>query len=280
MPANHLPFPFVLSVTSSSATSEVASNNQPSQDSSTANENDPIKAILFDIDGTLANSWKLGYDATQVVLQRNNISPITVETYHDGTRYSTPERLARHAGYAPSHQDFERIGNQLGKEFDDFYVSLVSLETALFYPGILKMLQQIPSHVKLGALTNAAVKYADAVLKCNCPVYTNKSVNDSEEVSSSAIFSRFGSIRGADNVPKPKPAPDGLWDVCKDLEVDPKRCIYVGDSPTDGMAAKSAGMKAVGVTWGSHKLATMQASFDHICESVDELEQFLLQQLQ
>ena len=256
----------------------LASRTSSQQQVDSANQQDsasqPIKAILFDIDGTLADSWKLGFDATQVVLERNNIPTISVETYHYGTRYSTPERLARHAGLEPGHQDFERVGESLGQQFDDFYVSLVSLETAKFYPGIQSMLQRIPSHVQLGALTNAAVRYADAVLKCNCPVYT-QAVTDNDNAAS--IFCRFGSIRGADNVPQPKPAPDGLWTVCRDLNVDSKHCVYVGDSPTDGMAAKSAGMKAIGVTWGSHKLATMEASFDHICHSVEELEEFLLQ---
>lgn len=241
------------------------------------NSNDnSIKAILFDVDGTLADSWKLGFDATQVVLERNGIPKITVETYHYGTRYSTPERLARHAGYEPEHSDFEKVGNQLGQEFDDFYVSLVSLETAKFYPGIESLLQQLPRHIQLGALTNAAVRYAEAVLKCNCPVFS-QSEQTSTDLDDSAIYSRFGSIRGADNVPKPKPAPDGLWTVCKDLDVDPMHCAYVGDSPTDGMAARSAGMKAVGVTWGSHQLdEKQQANFDYVCRSVEELEDLLL----
>ncbi|GKZ01469.1 hypothetical protein MPSEU_001097500 [Mayamaea pseudoterrestris] len=264
---------------SSSASSPEAFVNEDFVD--TKDEQVAIKAILFDIDGTLADSWKLCFDATQVVLNRNNVPSITEEIYHQGTRYSTPERLARHAGYEPGHADFERIGNQLGGEFDEFYVSLVSLETARFYPGILDMLQRLPSHVKLGALTNAAVKYADAVLKCNCPVHAQMQETGRAKVQvatatiAAAIFSRFGSIHGADSVPKPKPAPDGLWMVCRDLEVDPKHCVYVGDSPTDGMAAKSAGMKAVGVTWGSHKQATMQASFDHLCQDVNELEDYL-----
>ena len=53
-----------------------------------------IKGVLFDIDGTLADSWKLGFDATQVVLQNNGIAAITEEIYHDYTKYCTPDRLA------------------------------------------------------------------------------------------------------------------------------------------------------------------------------------------
>ncbi len=86
-----------------------------------------VKGILFDIDGTLANSWRLGYDATQVVLQNNGIAPITEDVYHDHTRYCTPDRMARHAGYVPEDgPKFIAVGKKLGKEFDDLYVNLVS----------------------------------------------------------------------------------------------------------------------------------------------------------
>jgi phosphoglycolate phosphatase-like HAD superfamily hydrolase len=236
----------------------------------------PVKAILFDVDGTLADSWKLCFNATLVVLERHNIPPITPEIYHQHTRYSTPSRMARHAGYEPGDAEFERVGNELGREFDDLYVNLVSLETANFYPGITRLLQRIPAHIQLGALTNAAVKYADAVLKCNCPVYS-RHADDVTGSQEAAIFSRFASIRGADNVPLPKPAPDGLLVVCQDLQVHPKDCVYVGDSPTDGMAASAAGMPAIGVTWGSHREATLKGSFDRVCHSVGELEEVLQQ---
>jgi hypothetical protein len=91
-----------------------------------------VKGILFDIDGTLADSWKLGFDATQVVLQKNGIDPITVDTYHDGTKFSTPHRLARHAGYFPDDEDdtsFRTMGEKMAKEFDEYYVNLVSKRT-------------------------------------------------------------------------------------------------------------------------------------------------------
>lgn len=87
-----------------------------------------IKGVLFDIDGTLADSWKLGFDATQVVLQKNGIAEITEEIYHDYTKYCTPDRLARHAGFVPEDGHvFFSVGQKLGREFDDLYVNLVSI---------------------------------------------------------------------------------------------------------------------------------------------------------
>jgi len=138
-------------------------------------------------------------------------------------------------------------------------VALVDTTTAAFYPGIAEILQRLPSNVQLGALTNACVAYAHAVLKVN-------SVGDEE------LYQRFGSVQGADSVPNPKPSPDGLLQVCAELKVTPSDCVYVGDSSSDGGAAHNAGMPSIGVLWGSNseeKLRT--APFAVLCENVDQL---------
>jgi len=186
-----------------------------------------IRGVIFDIDGTLADSWKLGYDATNEVLQKNNVDLITEQVYHEHCIYTTPVRLARHAGLLPEKdEDFEEVGARLGDEFDNMYVDLVSTKTAGFYAGIPELINELPEDVKLGVLTNACVAYARAVLQSNC-------VPD--------VKSRFLAINGADNVPAAKPNPDGLYLCCKEMDLDPQDCVYIGDSPSDGKAAHNAG---------------------------------------
>ena len=239
-----------------------------------------IEAIIFDIDGTLADSWKLGFDASLVVLKDNNLPTITQETYHECTRYATPDRLARHAGLEPGTEEFLTQGNKLAEEFDNLYVGLVSTETAGFFPGIASVLKRILGDkkmdgakddmqpIKLGALTNACVDYAHAVLKVNTP--------DAQSSLSSSFHPHFESIHGADTVPAPKPKPDGLLLVCKELGVAPQNAVYVGDSPSDAGAAYNAGMASIGVTWGSHsKESLQQAPFTTLCASVEDLQKVL-----
>jgi len=100
----------------------------------------------------------------------------------------------------------------------------VSTETARFYEGMHPLLDSVPEHIKLGALTNACVAYAEALLHSN-----------------NQVLKRFLSVRGADNVPAPKPNPDGLLVCCKEMGLDPSECVYIGDSPSDAMAAQAAG---------------------------------------
>jgi HAD superfamily hydrolase (TIGR01509 family) len=225
-----------------------------------------VKAIIFDVDGTLADSFRLGYDATQVVLKKNNVPEITEAIYHECTRYATPERMARHAGVFPDDADYDEVSTRLGQEFDDFYIGLVSMDTAAFFPGVTDMIERIPNDLQVGALTNAANLYAHAVLK----------VNSAED---GKMYDRFTSIRGADDVPAPKPSPDGLYVVCKDMGgLDPADCVYIGDSPSDGLAAKNAGMTAIGVLWGSHSEEKVRAGpFDYVCDTMDSLRSVLPQ---
>ncbi len=264
-------------VSSSSLEGESSSASSSSSSSSSTSripihlDQSKLQAIVFDIDGTLADSWKLGFDATLVVLQNNGLPTITEELYHECTKYSTPQRLARHAGLDPDTDDFDpiafrQVGQRLATEFDDLYVGLVSTETAGFFPGIASLLEtRIPASIKIGALTNACVAYARAVLRVN--------VSDGGPTGGGTpVDRRFQSVHGADTVPAAKPEPDGLLLVCRELGVAPPNAVYVGDSPSDAAAAHAAGMPSIGVTWGSHPEGSLRkAPFTHICSDVDEL---------
>ena len=213
--------------------------------------------VVFDIDGTLADSFRLGFDATNVVLRRNAFPPISEADYHDNCIYVTPERMARHA--VGEHD--EDLGRRLGAEFDREYIALVSTETAGFYPGLRPLLERLrDSGAVLGALTNAAVAYAEAVLLVN------------------NARGAFGSVHGADSVARAKPFPDGCLRVASDLGLEPKDCIYVGDAPTDGAAARAAGYgAAIGCSYGSHAASKLEASghFDAVVPDVAALEKAL-----
>jgi phosphoglycolate phosphatase len=52
-----------------------------------------------------------------------------------------------------------------------------------------------------------------------------------------------------DGIPK-KPDPAGAWAVARELDLDPKRLAYVGDSSVDMQTARNAGLDPIGVSWG------------------------------
>lgn len=221
----------------------------------------PVKSVIFDIDGTLADSFQLGFSASQRVLVDAGYPTITAEEYHAFCIYPTPERLARHAMIEPVHgEEFWAVGKALGAEFDRLYIGLVDTATAGFYPGVGPLLIKLRDvhGVQVGALTNAAVAYGEAVLRAN------------------GVRDLFGTVHGADDVPAPKPHPDGLLLCCSDLDLKPEECVYVGDAPSDGKAARATGgMRALGVSYGSHPKTNLIAVFDKVVDSVAELDKAL-----
>lgn len=82
------------------------------------------------------------------------------------------------------------------------------------------------------------------------------------------------------SVPFPKPKPDGLLQVCQELGLKPAECVYVGDSPSDGVAAAAAGMPSIAVLWGSHPEENLRkAPFQYFCTTPSELQALLPQSI-
>lgn len=220
-----------------------------------ARQSDTI-GIFFDVDGTLADSYKLGFDSTNAVLRKHGKDIIDEASYHEGTKYTTPTRLAWHVTGNPS----DPIGIELGRDFDELYVELVSTETASLYDGINDLLHHFHSqhpNTRFAALSNANTAYVEAVLQVN------------------KLTSLFPVALGPDMVPAPKPAKDGLLQICDTLGISPTRCVYIGDSPTDGQAGRAAGMHSIGVTWGSHAESKITPHFATIVKTVSALEKEL-----
>ena len=217
------------------------------------------KAVLWDVDGTLADSTTLGFTSTNAVLVEAGLPAIDLAQYKRGTRFPTPERMAWHATGAPS----DPVGARLGARFDEHYVRLVDTRTAGFYPGVADLLRAL-HHRKSGA---------QAVLSNACGAYARRVV----DVNGARAF--FKAALGADDAPAaPKPSPEGLIAIAKANGWDPGACVYVGDSPSDGAAARAAGMMSVGCAWGAHDETELRrgACFDVIVRTVAELREALL----
>lgn len=104
-----------------------------------------------------------------------------------------------------------------------------------------------------------------------------RAVMDANELSEAPgeRIALFRVALGADEVPAPKPAADGLLRCLSELGVEASASVYVGDAPSDGKAAKNAGMRSIGVTWGANSAATLEPSFDVLVDDVGGLTRAL-----
>lgn len=77
-----------------------------------------------------------------------------------------------------------------------------------------------------------------------------------------------------------KPYPDPIFKACENLGVAPENAIYVGDSPLDIKAAKAAGVLAVGVLWGVSTRERLQTEDpDEIAISFDHLNKIIFSRI-
>jgi HAD superfamily hydrolase (TIGR01509 family) len=118
-------------------------------------------------------------------------------------------------------------------EIDDYHVRLERLAgDVAVYVGIRETLRELTSELPLAVFTGASIHACRILL------------------SATGLLASFDALVGGDEVPRPKPHPDGILEACRRLGVDPRRAAYVGDAPNDLAAARRSGTLALAAAWG------------------------------
>jgi len=107
-------------------------------------------------------------------------------------------------------------------------------------------------------------------------VLTNKPVNFSREMISRLGFDRYFSyIYGGNSFPQKKPDPVGVHRLMEDLNVSPHETLMVGDSDTDVLTGRNAGVLTCGVTYGFGAHTLQKVSPDLVIDDLRELPPLL-----
>lgn len=188
------------------------------------------EVILFDLDGTLCDtSADLGNALNQILISQNQSTlPLSqIRTWiHGGSRTLLEGGL----GITPSDPHYEEVRQQ----FLDYYEQHLNDETALF-PGVAAVLEQIEAHqLRWGVVTNK-------------PEYLARQLLQKLD-----LISRCCCLVGGDTTHQRKPLPGPLLHACGQAGVHPERCVYVGDTEGDILAARASGMSSIAVTYGYH----------------------------
>jgi phosphoglycolate phosphatase len=213
----------------------------------------PPRAALFDLDGTLVDSFQ-GIAATvDAVLARNDQPPCD-RVLLQGLVGAPIERIF--ITVAPSLRTTEAVSQ---------YVSLypeLGVPRAPVFPGIVHLLEAlIAAGVRLAIVTSKRAHLARRLI----------------EVQGIARY--FEVVIGADLVSRPKPAPDSVIAALEQLQLPLDRAdiAVVGDAPFDMEMARSAGCLALGVTWGYGSVEALRtAGADTLVDSAASLQALLL----
>ena len=213
-----------------------------------------IKAVLFDLDGTLVDSAHDLTHALNRLLAEQGLGALSVEEVKgmigDGAGMLVERGLAAKGGdpaEAPA----------LVPRFLELYEGNAARLTRP-YPGVEEMLR---------ALGERGMPLA---------VVTNKPYAASCEILEALDLVRFfATVVGGDSRPERKPHPAPLLWAAERLGISPGEALMVGDNHHDVSAARAAGMTAVAVTWGYSHVPHEELGADRLISSFDELLPFL-----
>lgn len=187
-----------------------------------------IQAVLFDLDGTLADSAPDLALALNLLLAEHgrDAVPLTITRPHT----SSGARGLIKAGFGldADHADYPALKDR----FLDLYEKNLDVHTSLF-EGVAQMLDDLDARkVRWGIVTNKAKRFTGAV------------------VAGVGLTARSGCIVSGDTTPYAKPHPEPLLHAANLIDTEPGRCLYVGDDLRDIQAARAAGMGAIAAAYG------------------------------
>jgi N-acetyl-D-muramate 6-phosphate phosphatase len=187
-----------------------------------------IDAVLFDLDGTLADTAPdLGF-ALNSLLIRYDRAPQPLEKIRPMASHGARGLLELGFGIKPNDPYFDEIRT----EFLDLYLKNICRETKLF-DGMEDVLKQLEAKkIKWGIVTNKPKRFTDplmALLK---------------------LDKRAACCVSGDSYDRPKPYPDSILGAAKEISIESNKIVYVGDDERDMQAARAAGTHAVIANWG------------------------------
>ncbi|MGX1196818.1 HAD family hydrolase [Parvibaculum sp. MBR-TMA-1.3b-4.2] len=213
-------------------------------------------ALLFDLDGTLADTAADLCETMNVVLTRHGrdrIPDTRVRHLVGGGARLLMDRGFRETGEPAS----EALLDQLFEEFLDYYADHIADHTQL-WPGVRELLEELSDQ---GA---------------GLAVCTNKVEHLSRELLRVLEIDRFFPVViGGDTLPVKKPDPEHLFEALRQLKVEPIHAVMVGDSETDTAAAKNAEIPCICVDFGYRRVPLEELGADYLIGHFDEFPKAL-----
>ena len=188
---------------------------------------DKLKAIIFDLDGTIADSFHIGLEVANALAQKYKYEPIVD---------SPVIRDLSFKEFLVSHLKLGRIRLLLWARETRRIISQRSDDIKIF-PGIKDALEELSKHYKVGLLTSNSTKNVLTIFENNgighyfSFMYTN--------------CPAFGKSRY-------------LKKVLKTEKFKKKEVVYVGDEIRDVDSCIKAGMPMIAVTWGANSAKTLR----------------------
>ena len=189
---------------------------------------EPAQAVLFDLDGTLADTAGDLVGAVNHLRVQRGLAPLPLETLRPYASAGARGLIGAALDIHPSHAEFE----DLRTAFLDTYERILANTTVLF-EGMAELLTTLEAQgIAWGVVTNKPHRFTVPVMQ------------------GLKLMHRAATVISGDTTAHAKPHPLPLLTACDQIGVSPARVLYVGDDLRDIQAAKAAGMPSAAAAWG------------------------------
>lgn len=207
-----------------------------------------IKAVIFDLDGTLVNAYKAVTDSINYAFEHMGYPQLTLDEVIKNVGWGERELMTRFV--KDDHVDKTL---SIFRQHHRF-----ALKTGVkFLPGAKELIKWLRGQeFQLAIATNRPTRFTHIILK---------QLNHLE---------MFDYVLCADKVERAKPAPDMLEQILAKFAIKADEALYVGDMAIDVEAGNNAQIRTVAVTTGSSSRAEIQAQdpFDIVSKILDLTE--------
>ncbi len=176
-----------------------------------------LRAVLFDLDGTLLDSFSGHFSAYQVTFKHFGLSA----SLEDLLRVYSPDWLAVYRAMGLPEQHWA--------EADAIWLAEAARHAPQLFPGTHELLGALQARYTLGLVTSGS------------------SERVKRDLARSGLDGRFRVVVTGGDVCRPKPDPEGLLKALGLLGVAPCQAVFVGDAAADALMAQAAGVAFIGM---------------------------------
>jgi phosphoglycolate phosphatase len=188
----------------------------------------PIRAVLFDLDGTLIDSAPDLAGTANDMRAARGLPPMPYTTLRRMVGSGARGMMGLAFEVVPGHEQFETLRD----EFFERYQRRLLQQTRLF-DHVPPLLEELKARaLPWGIVTNKSSRFGKPVIE-GLELHLHSAVN----------------VYG-DTTPHAKPHPAPLLEAARVLGVSPAHCLYVGDDLRDIQAGRAAGMRTLAAAWG------------------------------